>query len=156
MPILDVLHRDPSPYVRRSVANHLNDISRAAPELAVATASRWLTTETLPLVRHALRTLVKAADPGALALLGFPPAAALTVVGPTLGRARVRVGEELPFEFTLRNDGTEDVRLAVDYVVHHRKANGSTRVYHAGEHALELQVNGQVFGRTAFTVENQG
>ncbi|GAA3435308.1 DNA alkylation repair protein [Kutzneria kofuensis] len=187
VPILDALHRDPSPYVRRSVANHLNDISRADPALAVDIATRWLTTETLPLVRHALRTLIKAADPGALSLLGFPPATAVTVVGPTLGAAHVRIGEELPFEFTLRNDGGAEVRLAVDYVVHHRKANGtlspkvfklttrtlaagesvtigrrhsfrpiSTRVYHAGEHALELQVNGRTFGRTSFTLRPQG
>ncbi|EWM17543.1 DNA alkylation repair protein [Kutzneria sp. 744] len=186
VPILDALHRDPSEYVRRSVANHLNDISRSDPALAVAVATRWLTTETAPLVRHALRTLVKAADPGALALLGFPPPAALTVTGPALGRANVRVGEELPFEFTLTNDGDEDVRLAVDYVVHHRKANGTltpkvfklttrtlaagesvtisrrhsfrpitTRVYHSGEHAVELQVNGRTFGRTSFTLRPQ-
>ncbi|QUQ62552.1 DNA alkylation repair protein [Kutzneria sp. CA-103260] len=186
VPILDALHRDPSPYVRRSVANHLNDISRADPALAVDVATRWLTTETLPLVRHALRTLVKAADPGALALLGFPPPAALTVVGPALGAAAVRVGDELPFEFTLRNDGGSEVRLAVDYVVHHRKANGSlspkvfkltvrtlaagesvtisrrhsfrpisTRVYHPGEHAVELQVNGRTFGRTSFELRAQ-
>jgi 3-methyladenine DNA glycosylase AlkC len=186
VPILDALHRDPSEYVRRSVANHLNDISRADPALAVAVATRWLTTETLPVVRHALRTLVKAADPGALALLGFPPPAALTVLGPTLGNANVRVGEELPFEFTLTNEGNADVRLAVDYVVHHRKANGtltpkvfklttrtlaagesvtinrrhsfrliSTRVYHPGEHAVELQVNGRTFGRTSFTLRPQ-
>ncbi|HEY0494999.1 MAG TPA: DNA alkylation repair protein [Kutzneria sp.] len=193
VPILDALHRDPSEYVRRSVANHLNDISRSDPALAVAVATRWLTTDPLPsaaerlaLVRHALRTLVKAGDPGALALLGFSPPAALTVLGPTLGNANVRVGEELPFEFTLTNDGDADVRLAVDYVVHHRKANGtltpkvfklttrtlaagrsvtisrrhsfrpiSTRVYHPGEHAVELQVNGRTFGRTSFMLRPQ-
>jgi len=193
VPILDALHRDPSPYVRRSVANHLNDISRSDPALAVDVATRWLTTETprsttetLALVRHALRTLVKAADPGALALLGFPPPAGLTVVGPSLGATAVRVGDELPFEFTLRNDGGAEVRLAVDYVVHHRKANGSlspkvfkltvrtlaagesvtinrrhsfrpisTRVYHPGEHAVELQVNGRTFGRTSFELRPQ-
>jgi 3-methyladenine DNA glycosylase AlkC len=186
VPILDALHRDPSPYVRRSVANHLNDISRSDPALAVDVAARWLTTDTLPLVRHALRTLVKAADPGALALLGFPPPAGLTVVGPSLGAAAVRVGDELPFEFTLRNEGGTEVRLAVDYVVHHRKANGSlspkvfkltvrtlaagesvtisrrhsfrlisTRVYHPGEHAVELQVNGRTFGRTSFELRPQ-
>jgi 3-methyladenine DNA glycosylase AlkC len=186
VPILDALHRDPSPYVRRSVANHLNDISRSDPALAVAVATRWRTTQTQPLIRHALRTLVKAGDPGALALLGFPPPAALALVGPTLGDANVRIGDELPFEFTLTNEGNADVRLAVDYVVHHRKANGtltpkvfklttrtlaagesvtinrrhsfrpiSTRVYHPGEHAVELQVNGRTFGRTSFTVHPQ-
>lgn len=186
VPILDALHRDPSEYVRRSVANHLNDISRADPALAVAVATRWLTTETLPVVRHALRTLIKAADPGALALLGFPPPAGLTVLGPTLADANVRVGDELPFEFTLTNEGNAAVRLAVDYVVHHRKANGTltpkvfklttrtlaasesvtinrrhsfrlitTRVYHPGEHAVELQVNGRTFGRTSFILRPQ-
>lgn len=186
VPILDALHRDPSEYVRRSVANHLNDISRADPALAVAVATRWLTTETLPVVRHALRTLIKAADPGALALLGFSPPAALTVLGPTLADANVRVGDELPFEFTLTNEGNAAVRLAVDYVVHHRKANGTltpkvfklttrtlaagesvtinrrhsfrpitTRVYHPGEHAVELQVNGRTFGRTSFNLRPQ-
>lgn len=87
----------------------------------------------------------------------------------------------------VRNDGDDAVRLAVDYVVHHRKANGSlspkvfklttrtlaagesvtvsrrhsfrpisTRVYHAGEHALELQVNGRTFGRTSFRLRTSG
>lgn len=42
LPILDMLYRDDSAYVRRSVANHLNDLSRHAPALAVDTAARWL------------------------------------------------------------------------------------------------------------------
>ncbi|GAA2458938.1 DNA alkylation repair protein [Streptomyces lavendulocolor] len=63
LPLLDALYRDDSEYVRRSVANHLNDISRDHPDLAVAVAARWLddpapTTDRV--VRHGLRTLVKA------------------------------------------------------------------------------------------------
>ena len=77
VPILDALRTDPSEYVRRSVANHLNDLSRHNPGLVVQTAARWLErpdTNTAWVVRHGLRTLVKRADPGALALMGFSDA----------------------------------------------------------------------------------
>ncbi|GAA1551274.1 DNA alkylation repair protein [Kribbella sancticallisti] len=128
VPILAALRRDDSEYVRRSVANQLNDLSRLDPALAVSVAGGWLadpapTTERL--VRHALRTLIKAADPGALALLGFRAPAGLVVDGPVLGASGVVVGDMLPFEFSAHNRGTADLRLAIDYVVHHVKANGT-------------------------------
>ena len=144
-PILESLRRDDSEYVRRSVANHLNDISRVDADLAVEVASGWLADPaptTAQLVRHALRTLIKAADPGALALLGFEPPAGLVVDGPVLAVAGVSVGETLEFEFSAHNRGSSVLRLAIDYVVHHVKANGTlapkvfkltTRTLAAGE-----------------------
>jgi 3-methyladenine DNA glycosylase AlkC len=186
VPILDALHRDPSEYVRRSVANHLNDLSRAHPALAVEVAARWAADEdptTARVVRHALRTLVKQGDPAALALLGFPPPSDLVVTGPVLDAAHVPAGGDLRFTATLENRADEPARLAIDYVVHYVKANGrtapkvfklgvrtlapgervtvsrtqsfrpiSTRRHYPGEHALELQVNGAPFGRTAFAL----
>ncbi|WHT22343.1 DNA alkylation repair protein [Crossiella sp. CA-258035] len=128
IPILDALYRDDSEYVRRSVANHLNDLSRAEPGLVVETAARWLAEpddNTPRLVRHALRTLVKKGHPEALALLGFRPVADVTVLGPVLTGATVALGAELPFEVTLENTGEAAASLAVDYVVHHLKANGA-------------------------------
>ncbi|WP_439658693.1 DNA alkylation repair protein [Lentzea sp. HUAS TT2] len=185
LPILDALYRDESEYVRRSVANHLNDISRSDPDLVVATAGAWLAEpgeNTERLVRHALRTLVKQGNPGALALLGFT-AAELDVTGPVLGADTVAIGETLSFTGSVRNLGQEPARLVIDYVVHHRKANGTltgktfklttrtvepgetyelsrehsfrvitTRRYHPGRHAVELQVNGVRSGRAEFTV----
>ncbi|ONI72280.1 DNA alkylation repair protein [Kribbella sp. ALI-6-A] len=127
-PILDALRRDDSSYVRRSVANHLNDVSRADPALAVQVAAAWLddpAPTTPQLVRHALRTLIKAGDPDALALLGYAPPAGLTVDGPALSTDGVTVGESLEFSFDARNHGADEVRLAIDYVVHHVKANGT-------------------------------
>lgn len=129
IPILDALYRDPSDYVRRSVANHLNDVSREHATLAVDTAARWLTTpddNTARVVRHSLRTLVKRGDSDALALLGFPSAeAALAIEGPSLDRGLVRMDEAVEVRATLRNISDAPVRLAIDYVVHHRKANGT-------------------------------
>lgn len=129
VPILDALRRDDSDYVRRSVANHLNDLSRFHPDLVVATAARWLAdddTRSRWVVKHALRTLVKKGNPDALALLGFPPADGVEVSLPELSVASVRVGEELTFRATLTNGGSEPATLAVDYLVHHVKSNGTT------------------------------
>ncbi|GGM87199.1 hypothetical protein GCM10011609_24730 [Lentzea pudingi] len=124
--ILDALHRDESDYVRRSVANHLNDLSRDHPDLVVDTARRWLENgdaDTGRLVRHGLRTLVKRGDRGALALLGFAPAT-VEVDGPHLEQDVVPFGGSVRFTASIHNAGDTEAALAIDYVVHHRKANG--------------------------------
>ncbi|MFE2598728.1 hypothetical protein ACFXCZ_19875 [Streptomyces sp. NPDC059396] len=130
VPILDDLHTDTDEVVRRSVANHLNDISRLDPVLAVSTARRWsegATATTPALVKHAMRTLIKQADAQALDLLGFaPPSADLVITGPELRSTKVTQVDELVFGVDVFNDGPAPVRLAVDYVIHYRKANGST------------------------------
>jgi 3-methyladenine DNA glycosylase AlkC len=184
LPILDALRRDNSESVRRSVANHLNDISRLDPDLAVATVAGWLKDpdeHTAKLARHALRTLIKQGHRGALATMGFGSSEAITVEGPRLAAPQVAIGESLSFEATLSNDSGTPVKVAVDYVIHFRKANGTqapkvfklttrtlaaaeklaltkshslrlitTRRYHEGAHALEIQVNGRRHGRVPF------
>ncbi|WP_374985445.1 DNA alkylation repair protein [Streptomyces fradiae] len=127
LPVLDALYQDPSEYVRRSVANHLNDISHDHPDTAVATAARWLArpVPTTPaLVRHGLRTLVKAGRPDALTLLGHDPHIRVQVVGPDVRTAEVRLGEHLVFGYEITNTGSRTAHLVLDYVIHHRKANG--------------------------------
>jgi len=183
VPILDALYRDPSDYVRRSVANHLNDLSRDNPALVVTTAKRWLDTpdeNTVRVVRHGLRTLIKRGDVGALELMGFS-AASVEVNGPTLDRDVVPFGGTVTFSATVHNVGDVEARLAIDYTVHHQKANGgqtpktfklttatlapgetielrrehsfrpiTTRRYHPGPHAITLQVNGVITDRAEF------
>jgi len=183
VPILDALYRDGSDYVRRSVANHLNDLSRQNAELVVEVAGRWLADpdeNTAWVVRHALRTLVKKAHPGALGLLGFAPVT-VSVTAPALESLAITLPGDLAFGFTLTNEGETTERMAVDYVVHFMKSNGrqaekvfkltattlapgesvtlskrhalrqmTTRVHYAGLHSLELQVNGQRLTRTDF------
>lgn len=124
--LLDALVGDDSEYVRRSVANHLNDISRAAPALAVAVATRWWVADAdhRPVVKHALRSLVKAGDRDALSLLGFGDPASIKVTGPVLADDRVVFPGRLEFEVTVHNDGTEPAVLVVDQVVHYVKARG--------------------------------
>jgi 3-methyladenine DNA glycosylase AlkC len=125
--ILDRLHDDPSETVRRSVANHLNDVAKRHPEHAVAVARRWLDRPRHPdraraTVRHALRTLVKRGHPGALDLLGFGGKADLVAFD--LGTPRVTMGGHLEFAAELRARGKARVRLSIDYAVCHRRADG--------------------------------
>jgi 3-methyladenine DNA glycosylase AlkC len=130
LPILDALYRDPSESVRRSVANHLNDLARHAPDVVVATAARWLAApdaNTAWVVRHGLRTLIKKGHPGALALQGFAPAS-VVVRELRLDRQVVAMPDDLRFEFEISNTGPEDARLAVDYAVHYQKAKGNQSV----------------------------
>ncbi|SDE61951.1 3-methyladenine DNA glycosylase AlkC [Blastococcus fimeti] len=128
VPILEALYRDESEYVRRSVANHLNDLSRDEPDLVLDTARRWLDAPapaTPALVRRGLRTLVRRGHPVALGLLGFAPAS-VDVDGPHVLENEVPWGGSVRFSVVLRNVGVDSARLAIDYVVHHRKANGTS------------------------------
>jgi 3-methyladenine DNA glycosylase AlkC len=128
LPLLDRLRDDPEEYVRRSVANHLNDIARDHPERALAVAGRWLAeggANVAAVVRHGLRTLVKAGHPEALALVGADVGADLAVEDLRFDEPRVRLGGELSFSFRLRNRADAPARAVVDYVIHWRRANGS-------------------------------
>lgn len=124
--ILEPLHADPHPVVRRSVANHLNDVAKDHPTRVVATARRWMAQGdegTRWIVGHALRTLVKQGDPEALALLGFSRGEPPDAVTFTLTPSRVMLGNAVNFTATLRC--RETATLSIDYVVHHPRRNGS-------------------------------
>lgn len=128
LPIINALYRDQSEYVRRSVANHLNDLSRQHADIVVETARDWMANpdeNTARLVARGLRTLVKRGDPDALALLGFTPTESISVDGPVIDTTKVPFGGTLRFQVRVANGGSGTARLAVDYIVHHSKANGS-------------------------------
>ncbi len=127
-PILDRLRADPSLYVRKSVANHLNDISKDHPAWMLARLRGWgrANVHTAWIARRAARTLIKAGHPAALRLFGFGAKPAVRVEGFQLGRARLRLGGTLEFSGRLVSTGPRVQRLVVDYVVHYVKQNGTT------------------------------
>lgn len=128
-PILDRLHDDASEYVRLSVANHLNDISRINPPRALAQARNWQAqgASTTPrVIRHGLRTLIKAADPEALRLVGIDNTRKLALGGPTLAGDSVVLGDAVEFGFSVTNGEETPTKVAIDYVIHFVKANGRT------------------------------
>lgn len=127
--LLELLKEDDVLYVRRSVANHLNDIAKDHPDLVVATLRRWQKSRhpgTQWLVKHALRTLLKQGHPEALALLGYPTGAKVGLAKLTVSPRRIRTGEAITFSFTLVSRADRPQPLMIDYVLHYRKASGRT------------------------------
>lgn len=127
--LLELLKDDPALYVRRSVANHLNDIGKDHPELLAATARRWLKgagPERAWIVRHALRSAVKRGEAGALAVSGYGAKAEVTVRGKTITPQRAPIGSAVTIAFELVNKLPRKQRVLADLRVHYMKANGKT------------------------------
>lgn len=124
---LKMLRDDSSEYVRRSVANHLNDIAKDHPDLVAKIAGEWLqgaSKEREKLVRHACRTLIKQGHPEALAAFGLlPPEIEVPVTN--LKSSSVVFGEALEFDVALRSTAAKSQSMVIDYVIHFLKANGS-------------------------------
>jgi 3-methyladenine DNA glycosylase AlkC len=125
--ILETLRDDPAEYVRRSVANHLNDLTREHAEYVLDVAEEWMYApgpHTEATLRHALRNLIKAGHPRALALFGSHKPE-IVDIQLELGATDVTVGESLPWKLRFATPATAPTqRLVVDYAVWHRKANG--------------------------------
>ncbi|MFM2120187.1 MAG: hypothetical protein RL722_1655 [Pseudomonadota bacterium] len=134
--LLECLKDDGNLYVRRSVANNLNDIGKDHPALLAEVATRWLTpdaqghpvsAERRWLVTHALRSAVKRGEPAALAALGFGGKAKLTVAAVQISPARPRIGEAVQISLSLANDTKRAQTVCVDLAVHFIKASGEAR-----------------------------
>ncbi len=127
LPLLEKLKDDPEEYVRRSVANHLNDIAKDHPDKVAEIAVRWLEgadKNRKRLVKHACRTLIKQGHKGVLSAFGYDPLAGLVcelkITSPT-----VDFGGTLDFEADFSGSAGSP-KIMVDYAIHFVKANGST------------------------------
>ncbi|MCW8915360.1 MAG: DNA alkylation repair protein [Magnetovibrio sp.] len=127
-PILEQLKDDPKEYVRRSVANNLNDVAKDHPDQVAAIANQWMkgaSPERKKLIRHACRTLVKQGHANTLSALGYKKPQ-VTIEDFEVLTPKVQFGNKLEIELTLCSDSTVDQDLILDYVIHHQKANGTT------------------------------
>jgi 3-methyladenine DNA glycosylase AlkC len=125
--LLELLKADPVLMVRRSVANNLNDIAKDHPDLVVETLARWKQAGdpgTEWIIGHATRTLLKQGHSGALALLGYEAKTAISAASLQLNQTSVRMGEDLVFTIEIQSTADAPQDLMIDYLVHHRKANG--------------------------------
>lgn len=185
--LLENLKDDPSDYVRRSVANNLNDISKDHPEVVIDTCQQWLedsVSERQWIIRHATRTLVKAGNPEVFPLLGYTKNPMVSIDAFTLtppdrdesspDPARIEIGNSIKLQLQLTSTQKSTQKIVIDYAVHYRKSNGktaakvfkwknitllpgqqltlhksqlfkqtSTRKLYAGEHHVEVLINGQ-------------
>ncbi|MCP4183840.1 MAG: DNA alkylation repair protein [Hyphomicrobiales bacterium] len=177
LPLLESLRDDEEEYVQRSVANNLNDIAKDHPDLVVDIAQQWMrdaSVNTVRLVRHALRSLIKQGHPGALKALGYGPPK-ISLLGFELLLPQVTLGDVLEFKLDIRSNTKTDQSLVIDYTVHHMRANGkttpkvfkwkklnlgggsrfcgtkqhaikpvTTRRCYAGRHRIDIKINGEI------------
>lgn len=184
--VIERLKDDPEKYVQKSVANHLNDVSREDAAAALAVAKRWSVGATAGrqwVIRHALRSLLKAGNPEALALMGFGvPAVAVSRL--SVSPKSIPIGGAVTVKATIKARKAQS--LMVDVVVGLQRKKGvsrkvfksgkrtlaagetwawshrlsmrpvTTRRYYPGEHSVTLQINGAASGTVRFTLTEPG
>jgi 3-methyladenine DNA glycosylase AlkC len=171
LPILKNLIHDPELYVRKSVANHLNDIAKINPPIVFNFLKefdqnqphiKWVT-------KHALRTLIKAGNKTALKMIGINAKVNFDYQFIKINKKNIKMNEVLSFTFEIKT--SKKVPLIIDYVIYHQKNNGTlspkvfkyktmtldskmqltlnhkfkpitTRKYYQGEHQIALKING--------------
>ena len=134
--ILEQLKNDESEYVRRSVANNLNDISKDHPKLVLNIAKEWLgiSSKTDWIIKHACRSLLKQGSHEALELFGFFSPKHIAISAITLNEKSICIGETLEFSFTLRATkplGKFRIAFAIDYKK--RKGKNSRKIFMLSE-----------------------
>ncbi len=184
LPILERLKTDPELYVRRSVANSLNDISKDNPAVVLKLVKKWKGEgeDVDWVIKHALRTLLKAGNPKALAAIGYGGSSSAKAQNLALSAKKIKIGGELKFSFDVTTKSKRDEKVRLEYVIYYMKKNGrqsrkvfvigdtmlkngsrsfakkksfremSTRKHHPGEHRIAIVVNGVEQKLLSFTV----
>ena len=183
--VLNYLKDDHSRYVQKSVANNLNDISKDHPQQVIELCGDWLNDSTAQrrwIIRHGLRSLIKAGEPAVFPLLGFTqkPRVQVDLV---LTEQQLKLGESLVLQAEIHSAADQTQVLVVDYRVWHVKANGTTtakvykwkniellaresirlskshgflklttRQYYSGRHTFEILINGVVYNQASMNL----
>lgn len=140
LPILDALKSDPSLYVRKSVANHFNDITKTHPEWVMTQMEAWPKDDAHSawVARHALRTLIKRGDKRALAIIGVGARPKVRLDAFEVSPQQIDLGARMTLSATMTSTARVSQKMEIDYVVHYVKKSGA--------------VSGKVFKLRALTL----
>ena len=180
--ILELLKDDISPYVRKSVANNINDISKENPNVVIELTKQWIgkNKNRDALLKHGCRTLLKESNKEVLELFGFLRVKNLELKDFVVPK-ELKIGEELKFSFEL-NSPKSLGKLRVEFVMHFLRKNSkhnrkvfklaegvykesskkftksysfrpiSTRVYYQGLQKISIVINGEEFTQREFAL----
>lgn len=182
IPILDQLKNDDSLYVRRSVANNINDISKDNPNLVLDLVRLWQgqNSEQDWILKHGARTLLKRSDKTTLRLFGneAPKHVQLSDFN---YKNTVKIEEKFAFEFSLQSKKALG-KLRLEYKIGFVKSSGkvnykvfkisennyqknalniskqhsfkqlSTRKHYPGQHEIIILINGIQLASGSFQV----
>ena len=137
--ILERLKADPSLYVRKSVANNLNDISKTHPDLISGLAKDWYgkSEHTDWIVKHGCRTLLKMGNRDVLSIFGFTDVDCVNIDNFSLDSASVSVGKAMSFSFQI--EAKKDTKVRLEYGIDYVKANGkrTRKIFKISESSLK-------------------
>lgn len=139
-PILAALNADQELFVRKSVANHLNDISKDNPDYMLYLIHQWDKSNpyTSWIIRHASRSLIKKGNSASLSVFDFEKNVRIKVENFIVHTNKIILGDLLHFEFTIASAKTRPQKLVIDYIIHYRKKSGelSPKVFKLKEFIL--------------------
>lgn len=142
LPILENLKADTSEYVRRSVANNLNDISKDNPDIVLKIAKQWkgLSTETDAIIKHGFRTMLKSGHPKVLAYYQLNNDH-FKLNGFAITTPKVKIGDYLSFECSIQNTSNKAQIARIEYAVYYLKKNGlyTKKVFKISERNLKAK-----------------
>ncbi|WP_088067205.1 DNA alkylation repair protein [Gottfriedia luciferensis] len=141
LPILENLKEDESLYVRKSVANNLNDISKDHPNLVLELAKEWYgkNPHTNWIIKHACRTLLKKGNKEALTIFGFQSTEAITIANFQLYTDQIKIGEDLNFSFEILSSAPSPTKIRIEFVIDYVKSKGnrSKKIFKISENTIE-------------------
>ena len=144
--LLELLKDDPELYVRRSVANNLNDIGKDHPGILEEVCRRWLvnaTPERQWIVQHALRSAIKRGETGALRVSGFHERPAVGIEDVRFTPSRAAIGGTVRFTCRVVSLSRKPQSLLIDFAVKFPKANGTKRPKVFKLRRLSLEAGGE-------------
>lgn len=125
--LLDKLKNDESLYVRRSVANNINDIAKDNPDIAIETLKKWhkdASPELIWVIRHASRSLIKNGHPEIIKMLGCDLEPQIKLSELKFDKKQIKIGDKITFAFTLESRANKEQSLIIDFIVHYQKTRG--------------------------------
>ena len=141
LPILERLKSDPEEYVRRSVANNLNDISKDHPDLVIDLSKKWIGTskDVDRVVKHACRGLLKKQNKVVLKIFGFTDPGHISIKSFMIKNKKITIGDKLEFGFSLNTEQEQIGKVRLEYAIEYVKANGkrSKKVFQISESIIK-------------------
>lgn len=125
LPILSKLKEDQEAYVKKSVANHLNDFSKDHPDFLIKLLAEWKTDNihTNWILKHASRTLLKQGNSKVLNYFGIKSSKDLTADAFTIRNKKIKVGDNLHFDFNLNNLASKTLKVRLEYSLYFKLSN---------------------------------
>jgi len=153
LPILENLKQDPSDFVRRSVANNLNDIAKDHPQLVIEIATKWkgVSKDTDAIIKHGCRTLLKQGHADILKHYGLQ-SQNIVLADFTIATPKVQIGESLVFSFSITNTSSTPQTIRLEYAVYYKRQNGqlSKKVFKISEKVYQVHETSNIQRRQSF------